>query len=367
MPPKAPKLASPHTPMNGDFLTSGPSMRSFPVEANKDALWPTPTNVELMPPGPHKGSFPGEKNQDTVPPSDTQKFNQIPMTVAHHTATSKCSNASAALTDKKSAASNMQGKSAAHGPTPNRIAYGGPSEPSFGIQKDPVSEAQAQPSVHTTALALSTSSTSRDEFSKWASTPYELTQVEGNKWCPRLAVSQTNGLCSILGVGRHPIAKAIARIHLYGHENHVVPSEVHQVMTMFDEIRCHHRGSHHITFLDPALYDSDSHSQAQLEVFRKQEWGWLARAGRPIGLPGILCGVWDFVTIEANYQRLEVALVLARGDHLITIVPGRDYAYPPQKLDPIQVRSILHLCSEVANLFPSCIKPLCTTPGPLYL
>ena len=347
VPPNAPRLASAPAPMNGDSSTPGPPM-------------------DFTPPGPHMGPFPVEKNQAAIRPSDTQKINQVPINTSHYTPTSKCSNTSAALTDEKSAASNMQGKSEAHGPPPIRTAYGEPSEPSVGLQNDRVSKAQAQPSVHTTALALSTSSTSSDEFTRWSCTPYQLIQVEGNKWCPRVTVSSNNELCPILGAGHHPIATAIAKIHQYGHEN-PVPHEAHQVLKMFDDIHVWHRDSHHVTLLDPALYDPNSHSQAQLEVFRKKEWGWLVRAGRPITFPGILCGEWHFVTIQANYEMLDIALVLSRGDHLVIFIPGHDYAHPPQTFQPIQVRSLLHLCSEIIDLFPSCIETLRTTLGPLYL
>ena len=164
-----------------------------------------------------------------------------------------------------------------------------------------------------------------------------------NKYCPRIEVFPGDELSQILDVGQHPIASAIMKIHLYGHQNSV-PQEASQVLRIFHDICRSNYNSPSIVLLDPLIYNSVSCAQAQLEVFRKKEWVWLVRAGLPISLPGKICESWDLITIQPNYRQLEIALVLSRGGDRMTFLP--EYTEFPPNQDAVQVIHHLYIRNE---------------------
>ncbi len=338
-------------PVNRDPSTPGPHMGSFTVEKHSPAVQPVPTDRSPSTPGPHIGSFAVGKSEnitmahtDKATVSDTQTMDQVPKTTSHPITASEHSNPSTTYRDGESAVSEVQRTNEARGPIPIRNACGETSEPSLPLQNNRVSKAHAQPSVSAAALAHCRSSTLLNDVLRWVPTPYKLVEAgEDNNMCPRVEVFPDDGLAQILGEGRHPIATAIARIRSYGYKK-TLPQKACHVLEMFDDIYRCSPGGPHITLIDPVLYNSDTHSQNELEAYRKKEWAWLSRAGKPITFPGKLQGSWDFVTIQSNYQRLEVALVLSRDNDLMTYLPGHP---PPEDLEPIRVRSHLHMRSDI--------------------
>lgn len=344
-------------PANADFLTSGPHTESN--DRNNAAVRSVPKNGNPSTPGSYTGPFSGDRlavrstagnNSDTGRPflsnrdpstprpyvtrydkttiaradqpttSDAQTMSQASKSMSHHNTTHE---------DDGSAARNVQKGNEGRGPNSTCNVYGEPPEPSLALHSDRV----FQPSV-ATPPANSTSAALSNDLLRWMPTPFKLVEFSHtNQRCPRVEVSEDSELSKILDVGLHPIASAIAKIHQYGHEN-PVPQEVSQVLRMFYDIFCSDYNNPHITFLDPLLYSVGTYAQAQLEAFRKKEWAWLVRAGRPISFPGILCESWDLVTIRPNYQKLEIALVLSHNG-LMTYLPDRTDS--PLDLDAMEV------------------------------
>lgn len=283
------------------------------------------------------------KLRDNSAARDAQTSSQVPIATSSRIATSKCSNASTAHTHDDSAVE-------AYGPT--STANDKPLEPSVALQ-------DAQTSIATTHLAPSTLS---HEVALWKYSPFTLVNL-GEKLCPRLAVSSDHGLYRLFGAGQHPLAAAVAKIHQFGSIHGSVPCEARQVLKVFNEIHLGHHSSPHITLLDPLLYPiSHIHSLDQLETFRRKEWGWLVVAGTTITGANILQGVWHLDSVQADYNRLQVALVISRDDHTIIHLPGPSADKPPQ-VDVIQVRSHLYKCSKIANLSLSFIQ---TPVGPYF-
>ena len=319
----APGLALAQVPIDEETLAADP--HTMLVGNENDTVNPVSKDANLPTPRPSSmGAFTIDKsvkhndNGDQDATINRQTANQAPKTTPNRTTTSECSNTSA---------------------PPDHTAHDNPSESTLSLDSDRI-PTHAQPSVPTAAPPRSNL---WEDTTRWIPTPYTLRQRQsGDQLYPRLIVHSDNSLCKVIGAGEHPIATAIAKIHQYGHEK-AIPREARQALKFFDDINRHYPGSPDISLLDPLLYHSTKHSQAELEIFRRKEWGWLVRAGRPITFPDKLCGSWDLITIQVNYQRLEIALVLSRGNDKMTYLP--DPADLPQELGSIQVRLHLHTCS----------------------
>lgn len=182
------------------------------------------------------------------------------------------------------------------------------------------------------------------EMARWRSTPFTLVPVNRTQFCPRLDAFDVSGeLYEILGKGQHALGPAIAKIRWYGYKQ-PIRCDARRVLRVFDEIHHGYCGSPYVTLLDSSLC-SGSFLEEQ-ERFRRKEWGWLVRAGRPLLVQDVLQGSWDLVTIAANYARLKISLILYRVSHTIEFAPGPgptsgsgpDYENPPPRLDDIQVR-----------------------------
>ena len=282
-------------PMNGTPSTPGPRIGSFTAENNTDTVRPVLTNGSPSIPRPHVTPFDNTTITHTDKPStrETQTISQALQTISHDNTTSDRPNIS--ITHEKN---TMQKEN--EGCDPRALKPSG-----------------------TSSLANPTSSALSTVLLRWMPTPFQLIKLgHTDQHCPRVEVLPDNGLSKILDVGLHPVASAIAKIHLYGHHKSV-PPEASQVLRLFDDIYRSDYYDPQITFLDPMLYSLVSHAPAQLEAFRRKEWAWLVRAGKPISLPDKLCGSWHLDTIQTNYQQLEIALVLSRDGDRMTFFPER--------------------------------------------
>lgn len=332
-----PQNSNPSTPGSSTrpFSDDRLALRSITAGDNSDAGRPLSLNRDPSTPGPYVTSYdkPAIARADQPTTSAAQTMSQDFKSMSHQTTTHE---------DDGSAARNVQKWNEGRGPNTTRNVYGEPSESSLALESD----RDSQPSV-ATPLANSTSAALSNDLSRWMPTPFKLVELgHTNQRCPRVEVSPESELSKFLDVGLHPVASAIAGIHIYGHEN-PVPQEATQVLRMFYDIYRSGCNSPHVTFLDPLLYRSGSYPQAQLETFRKKEWAWLVHVGRLISFPGILCESWELVTIRPDYQQLEIALVLSNDNRLMTYLPDR--TDPPPGLDTMEVSHRLHICSEVQS------------------
>ena len=307
-PSNPPELTSPLLPTTEGSSTTGPSTGFFEVYPVRPVLPRT--------------AKPHVDRRDKSAASDMQIIDSSSKILMPHT-------------DSDSAASNKPIRNEAFKPTSMDKVPGEPLHSLVGLQNSRASM--------NLAPALSTYSPPSGHLFPWYIAPFTLVSVEGNKLCPRLNVLPAHGLCPILGVGQHPLGTAIAKIQQYRCENSLPCEAVSVLRTFHDIIDNGYRGDQFITFLDPLLYKSGTHSQARLEEFRMKEWGWLVCAGSPITFKDIMCGSWDLITVNANYARLEVALVLSHGGDRNVYIPAPDRAPPARELEVKQVRYCLHM------------------------
>ena len=229
-------------------------------------------------------------------------------------------------------------------------------DPSIVSRSDHLPNTCAQRIIPTTASVQSA-------LAWWNHTPFTLVDV-GNVMCPRLYVTPRHGLYHILGSGYHQLGPAIAKIHNFAKQAPSVPPEVAQVLVHFQRIHDNFYDNPQVTLLDPTLYSSPTHSQAQLESYRRKEWGWLLRIGRSYEISPMLLGKWDLNSIHVDYKELKIALTLSRDTHRMIYFP------PSQSDDPsripyiLQVRSDLYIYREISDLFRYTRKPGC---GALFL
>ena len=131
-----------------------------------------------------------------------------------------------------------QQESIARGPSLSRTADGAHYKPPVTHRNDKISKTLTRSSDSETALTLSTPTTLQEELSRWAPLlNYILLRHPTIKdtMYPRITVAQDDKMSLILGAGLHPIATAIAKIHLYGRD-HRIPDEARQVLQIFHDL-----------------------------------------------------------------------------------------------------------------------------------
>ena len=247
--------------------------------------------------------------------------------------TDNCSNTSTTNSNHEGAESKVKRRNESCGYISKRTGHSISSEPTPTLKSDQHSKTHSPASIPTIPL----------DPIRWTLTPYQVLHCQHVPRWPRLIACPDSVLCRILGVGEYPIATAIARIHLYRHENSVAPGGTSLILKLFGDIYRGFRDNPHISLLDPLIYDGRIHSRSDLEAFRRKEWGWLVRAGGPIAFPDKLPGNWNLITVQANYRTLKIDLVLSRGNERMTYAPDPDE--PPQDPGALRVRFYHHLCS----------------------
>ena len=343
-----------------DYDPSAPGSYTGPSSGETLAVTPMPMNGTQPTPGPHMVSSTAENNSVTSRPfltdgistttrpyvthhdtttvvradqTTTSNTQPISQALSHHTTTSERQNLTITHEDDGSATRNVKKRTEGRGSNTSRSTH---TESSKSFDQN-LQRSAPTPLTNPSIDRL-----------RWMPTPFTLIELShGEQWLPRVQVSPDSELSKILDIGQHPVASAIAKIHRYGHSNSI-PQETRQVLRMFDDIARSDYNEPHITFLDPLLYSSLAYTRAQCEDFRKKEWAWLVRAGRPITFPGEPSESWDLVTIQPIYESLEICLVVSRDNRqeIYTVDCSRP---PPPGLESIQVSSRLHIRNKVPS------------------